>query len=137
MPANTFDKIAGFIATGGTSAQARRPDVSISRRCAGSYSQRPSSSLRCDRTPVRPGTAVRLATLAPQGKDLEMRESGKAQIWAARGERLSAALRENLKRRKAQARARAAGAAPDSDAAAATPEPESKAPDFRRNPSRD
>jgi hypothetical protein len=66
-----------------------------------------------------------------------MRKSGKAQKWAARGERLSAALRENLKRRKAQARARAAGAAPDSDAAAATPKPESQAPDFRRNPSRE
>jgi hypothetical protein len=66
-----------------------------------------------------------------------MRKPGKAQKWAARGERLSAALRENLKRRKAQARARAAGAAPDSDDAAATPKPESQAPDFRRNPSRE
>jgi hypothetical protein len=32
---------------------------------------------------------------------------------AARRDRLSAALRENLKRRKAQAKARAAGASPD------------------------
>ena len=37
-----------------------------------------------------------------------MRKGGKADKWAARNERLSAALRENLKRRKAQARARAA-----------------------------
>ena len=66
-----------------------------------------------------------------------MRKPGKAEKWAARGERLSAALRENLKRRKAQARARAAGTAPDKDDAAATPEHESEAPDFRRNRSRD
>ncbi len=31
---------------------------------------------------------------------------GKAEKWAARGERLSAALRANLKRRKEQARSR-------------------------------
>ena len=35
-----------------------------------------------------------------------MSKRGKAEKWAARGERLSAALRENLKRRKAQARER-------------------------------
>jgi len=64
-----------------------------------------------------------------------MRKPGKAERWAARGERLSAALRENLKRRKAQARARAAGTV-HSDAAAAG-EVEPKAPDFRRNRSRD
>jgi hypothetical protein len=62
-----------------------------------------------------------------------MRKSSKAEKWTARGERLSAALRENLKRRKAQARARAAGTAPDADAAAAVPESESRVPDFRRN----
>ena len=33
-------------------------------------------------------------------------KGGKADKWAARGVRLSAALRENLKRRKEQARAR-------------------------------
>jgi hypothetical protein len=66
-----------------------------------------------------------------------MRKPGKAEKWAARSERLSAALRENLKRRKAQARARAAGTAPDTDASAAAPERESKAPDFRRNRSRE
>jgi hypothetical protein len=64
-----------------------------------------------------------------------MRKPGKAEKWAARGERLSAALRENLKRRKAQARARAAGAVHGDTAPAE--ETESKAPDFRRNHSRD
>ena len=61
-----------------------------------------------------------------------MRKSGKAEKWAARSERLSAALRENLKRRKAQARARK-----DMPGKAAEPEPasiEPPAPDFRRNP---
>ena len=74
-----------------------------------------------------------------------MRKPGKAEKWAARSERLSAALRENLKRRKAQARGRAAAAAPDGDSAAATThsdaapaaEGEPKAPDFRRNRSRE
>jgi hypothetical protein len=61
-----------------------------------------------------------------------MRKPGKAEKWAARGERLSAALRENLKRRKAQARARAVGTPQDGDAETAA-ESESKAPDFRRN----
>ena len=61
-----------------------------------------------------------------------MRKSGKAEKRAARSERLAAALRENLKRRKAQTRARAAGTAPDDDPAMA-PESESQAPDFRRN----
>ncbi len=59
-----------------------------------------------------------------------MIKPGKASKWAARSERLSAALRENLKRRKAQARSRA-GAQPEQPAAAA---PEAAAPDFRRNP---
>jgi hypothetical protein len=40
-----------------------------------------------------------------------MSESGKAVEAARRRERLSAALRENLKRRKAQARGRETGAA--------------------------
>ena len=65
-----------------------------------------------------------------------MRKPGKAEKWAARGERLSAALRENLKRRKAQARARAAGAMHSDDAAPAE-ESETEAPDFRRNRSRE
>jgi hypothetical protein len=74
-----------------------------------------------------------------------MRKGGKAAKWAARGERLSAALRENLKRRKAQARGRAAHSAeePAGDDAAAAPENDGAAgrkaetPDFRRNRSND
>jgi hypothetical protein len=53
--------------------------------------------------------------LAAQG-DRGMRKGGKAAKWAARSKRLSVALRENLKRRKAQARGRTA--APAEDAAA-------------------
>jgi hypothetical protein len=67
-----------------------------------------------------------------------MRKGGKAEKWAARNERLSAALRENLKRRKAQARGRAAAepagqgeTADAADAEADTGEP--RGPDFRRN----
>jgi hypothetical protein len=57
-----------------------------------------------------------------------MIKRGKAEKWAARSERLAAALRENLKRRKAQLRGRNAEdlAAADANLAAA--------PDFRRNP---
>ena len=71
-----------------------------------------------------------------------MRKSGKAAKWAARSERLSAALRENLKRRKAQARGRAAtpaGTADDGhrvgtvdEAGSGGPQPPGT-PDFRRN----
>jgi hypothetical protein len=60
-----------------------------------------------------------------------MKKPGKAEKWAARSERLSAALRENLKRRKAQARGRAAVEPSDDPAAASGPEAE--VPDFRRN----
>jgi hypothetical protein len=69
-----------------------------------------------------------------------MIKRGKAEKSAARSERLSTALRENLKRRKAQARERdmerglarnpASGA--DSVAKDATTEP--PAPEFHRNP---
>jgi hypothetical protein len=57
-----------------------------------------------------------------------MIKPGKAEKWAARSARLSARLRENLKRRKEQARGRKAEdvAAADADIGAA--------PDFRRNP---
>jgi hypothetical protein len=68
----------------------------------------------------------------------------KAEKWAARGERLAAALRENLKRRKAQARGKATsrlagtgGHKPDGNSTAAQPVtqggPETPEPDFRRN----
>jgi hypothetical protein len=59
---------------------------------------------------------------------MAMIKPGKAEKWAARSERLSAALRENLKRRKEQARGRKA-----EDLAAADAHIKA-APDFRRNP---
>lgn len=60
---------------------------------------------------------------------------GKEQKRAARNARLSAALRENLKRRKAQARGRAQGedGAETTGSSPAAP----RAPDFRRNQGRD
>jgi len=61
------------------------------------------------------------------------RESGKAEQQAARSARLSAALRENLKRRKAQARGRAQRRPGGEEEPAGNSRPESKAPDFRRN----
>jgi hypothetical protein len=59
---------------------------------------------------------------------------GKAEKSAARQERLAAALRENLKRRKAQARDRAGGPAPGDTSAAGETRNETNGPDFRRNP---
>jgi hypothetical protein len=59
-----------------------------------------------------------------------MTKPGKAEQSAARHERLSAALRENLKRRKAQARGRTAGG---EDLAAREAGIDAE-PDFRRNP---
>ena len=59
---------------------------------------------------------------------LSMINPGKAEKWAARSARLSAALRENLKRRKEQARGRKAEDVAAADADIGT------APDFRRNP---
>jgi hypothetical protein len=64
-----------------------------------------------------------------------MVKRGKAEKSAARSERLSAALRENLKRRKAQARARSR--APGEASAPNEPETQSPPPDFRRNRNRD
>jgi hypothetical protein len=64
-----------------------------------------------------------------------MSKPGKAEKAAARGARLAAALRENLKRRKAQARSRDGGtgqAETAADRAAAIP-----APEFRRNRGRE
>jgi hypothetical protein len=62
-----------------------------------------------------------------------MRKPGKASIRAARNERLSTALRENLKRRKAQVRGRATASAPENDTAEAGVQREAEGPDFRRN----
>jgi hypothetical protein len=63
-----------------------------------------------------------------------MVKRGKAEKSTARGERLAAALRENLKRRKAQARERAvarshAPGEPARDAAKV----ETRSPEFQRN----
>jgi hypothetical protein len=64
-----------------------------------------------------------------------MNSRGKEEKQARRKVRLAAALRENLKRRKAQTRGRAENEASEDAAAAA--EHETKAPDFRRNQSRE
>ncbi len=61
---------------------------------------------------------------------------GKAEKQAARSARLSAALRENLKRRKAQARGRGQNRT-DERPSTAEEEIERQAPDFRRNQGRD
>jgi len=63
---------------------------------------------------------------------------GKAEKKAARAARLSAALRENLKRRKAQARGRSQGPKTGEGPAGGAlsgenPTGAAKAPDFRRN----
>lgn len=58
---------------------------------------------------------------------------GKVEKKAARTARLSAALRENLKRRKAQARGRAQGEAPAKPGSSEAPGAAGQAPDFRRN----
>jgi hypothetical protein len=78
-----------------------------------------------------------------------MAKGGKADKWAARGARLSAALRENLKRRKAQARKREFERGPGQAASAGagkeiahqaggdSPQPGAESggsPEFRRNP---
>jgi hypothetical protein len=62
---------------------------------------------------------------------------GKAEKKAARTERLSAALRENLKRRKAQARGRADGGEANESPSPAKAGNERQTPDFRRNRGRD
>jgi hypothetical protein len=62
---------------------------------------------------------------------------GKAEKKAARTERLSAALRENLKRRKAQARGRAGDREANESPSPAKAGGEAQTPDFRRNRSRD
>jgi hypothetical protein len=71
---------------------------------------------------------------------LPMISRGKAEKKASRAGRLSAALRENLKRRKAQARGRAESSEiPEANESPspANPGNERQAPDFRRNRGRD
>ena len=62
---------------------------------------------------------------------------GKAEKKAARTERLSAALRENLKRRKARARGRAGEGENGKVNLPAAGGAEPPTPDFRRNQGRD
>jgi len=68
-----------------------------------------------------------------------MAKPGKADKWAARGERLSAALRENLKRRKEQARERdlqrnlARQPVPGGETPATEAEVRAQTSEFRRN----
>ena len=74
---------------------------------------------------------------------MTMAKPGKAEKWAARGERLSAALRENLKRRKEQARERdlqsdlqrdlARQPVPGGETPATEAEVRAQTPEFRRN----
>jgi len=67
-----------------------------------------------------------------------MGKRGKSEQQAARNARLSVALRENLKRRKAQARSRAATSNADvNPSAEAGPGTGPTAPDFRRNRGRE
>jgi hypothetical protein len=65
-----------------------------------------------------------------------MRKRGKTEQEAARSARLSAALRENLKRRKAQVRGRAATRLAD-DSAETGRGTAPTVPDFRRNRGRE
>jgi hypothetical protein len=62
---------------------------------------------------------------------------GKTEKNTKRTERLSAALRENLKRRKAQARGRAENREGNEQPSPAKAVDEAQTPDFRRNRSRD
>jgi len=64
-----------------------------------------------------------------------MAKPGKTQKRASRGERLAAALRENLKRRKAQARERELSRDRGSteEVAAKNAESSASGPEFRRN----
>jgi len=62
---------------------------------------------------------------------------GKAQKQAARSAPLSAALRENLKRRKAQVRRRGGSRADGEDGPASAIPTGPETPDFRRNRGRD
>ena len=61
-----------------------------------------------------------------------MIKRGKAEKWTARSERLAAALRENLKRRKQQARGRAGTRAAEQDSSAKDATMATAGPDFRR-----
>jgi hypothetical protein len=67
-----------------------------------------------------------------------MPKPGKTEKQASRSERLAVALRENLKRRKAQARSRRQPLDQDSAPQSVAEGPQSGAsPEFRRNPVRE
>jgi hypothetical protein len=66
-----------------------------------------------------------------------MAKPGKTGKWAARSERLAAALRENLKRRKEQARGRADSRASEANSPAKDATMERAGPDFCRNRGRE
>jgi hypothetical protein len=70
-----------------------------------------------------------------------MPKPGKAEKQAARSERLSAALRQNLKRRKEQARARQRAPGQEVEQADQVSPPQGTeteaSPEFRRNPVRE
>jgi hypothetical protein len=79
------------------------------------------------------------AVLPPWFEFHAMPKTGKSEKQAARSERLSAALRENLKRRKAQARereqARRGASGTGAEGVLSPSETETDAsPEFRRNP---
>jgi hypothetical protein len=85
----------------------------------------------CHMGGIRASAAALRVVAAPSPACFEMAamtKPGKAEKWAARSARLSARLRENLKRRKEQARGRKAEDVAAEDANFGT------APDFRRNP---
>ena len=63
-----------------------------------------------------------------------MTKPGKAEKWAAREARLSAALRENLKRRKAQARGRAQPATAEQNLPREADKMHAEGSEIRRNP---
>ncbi|HZC57818.1 MAG TPA: hypothetical protein VE396_17500 [Xanthobacteraceae bacterium] len=67
-----------------------------------------------------------------------MAKPGKTEKWAARGERLAAKLRENLRRRKEQARARQRLPGEEGDQVSPPQTAEGAgSPEFRRNPVRE
>ena len=85
----------------------------------------------CHMGGIRASAPALRMVAAPRAACFEMAamiKPGKAEKWAARSARLSARLRENLKRRKEQARGRKAEDVAAADAGIGT------APDFRRNP---
>src|SRR5690606_27526151 len=107
-----------MLATRGHPAQAAAPDPALLRQAANGLSE-PDRLTRDGRTAEQPLNGNRKQART-------MTEDSKARRKAERERRLQAALRENLRRRKAQARGRAAAAGDDgsqrTDAAPREPE---------------